>query len=277
MQAKIQAVRNKVQECINDAERMFGITMPKINVRFDLTGRAAGMAGCKLSLMTGAYDMYLRFNTEHMRLGGQSWEHIINDTVPHEVAHSVCQAFPKFGRNHDAGWKRVCVALGGNGSRCYKQSDAPEAVAKAKPYAYTTSTGHIVAVSPVIHRKIQTRGAAYTYRGKGRISKDSKVTMTNASMLAAPTTKHVAPTVAPVVTKQVPPIVAAARNSFTIGVDVPQAPKAGGSNADKVRALIALAKSNGHSEVSVVAAAMATLGMKPALARTYVKNNWSKV
>lgn len=253
MQAKIQAVKDKVAQCIALAEQKFNIKMPAVQVRFDLTGRAAGMAGMRMG------NFYLRFNTQHMALGGQSWEHILNDTVPHEVAHTVCQSNPQFGRQHDAGWKRVCLALGGNGNRCYRQEDAPEAVAKAKPYAYTTSTGHVVAVSPVIHRKIQTRGAAYTYRGKGRISKDSKVTMTNASMLAAPT-KPVAPTVAPVVR----PV-------------APAAPKAGGSNADKVRALIAHAKANGHSADTVVAAAVAQLGMTRALAATYTKNNWNKV
>ena len=272
MQAKIQAVKDKVAQCIALAEQKFNIKMPAVQVCFDLTGRAAGMAGFK----SGAY--YLRFNVTHMSLGGKTWDHILNDTVPHEVAHTVCQSNPKFGRQHDAGWKRVCLALGGNGNRCYKQEDAPEAVEKAKPYAYTTSTGHVVAVSPVIHRKIQTRGAAYTYRGKGRISKDSKVTMTNASMLAAPT-KPVAPTVAPVVTKQVPPIVAAARNSFTIGVDVPHAPKAGGSNADRIRAYIFHAKAAGGSEgfEKAVQYGIVALGMKAALARTYVKNNWNKV
>ena len=126
MQAKIQAVKDKVASCIALAEQKFNIKMPAVQIRFDLTGRAAGMAGRK------GFAYYLRFNVSHMSLGGQSWEHILNDTVPHELAHTVCQSNPQFGRNHDAGWKRVCLALGGNGNRCYKQEDAPEAVEKAK-------------------------------------------------------------------------------------------------------------------------------------------------
>ena len=134
--ARKQAIINKVNEVIALGNKVLGVTLPKVDIRFDLKGRAAGMAGGTRSFMqAGATNLYVRFNVDHMRLGGQSWEHLLNDTVPHELGHSYCQAFPQLGRNHDAGWKRVCVALGGNGSRCYKQEEAPEAVAKAKPYA----------------------------------------------------------------------------------------------------------------------------------------------
>lgn len=266
MQAKIEQVKQKVAQCIAAAEAKFNITMPAIQIRFDLTGRAAGMAGGQRSfLAAGATNLYVRFNTDHMRLGGQSWEHLLNDTVPHEIAHSVCQAFPQHGRNHDTGWKRVCVALGGNGNRCYKQEDAPEAVAKAKPYAYTTSTGHVVAVSPIIHSKIQTRGASYMFRGKGRVSKAQPYTMTNASMLAAPT-------------KQVAPVAPIAPAAYVAPKAAPTVSHSVGSNADRLRAYLAQAKRDVGSEAveKTVQWAMATLGMSRTLARTYVKNNWDK-
>ena len=261
MQAKIEAVKAKVAQCIKLAEQKFGITMPAVQIRFDLRGRAAGMAGCQQNRWTGASsNFYLRFNVQHMALGGQSWEHILNDTVPHEVAHTVCQAFPKFGRQHNDGWKRVCVALGGNGSRCYSAEDAPEAVAKARPFAYTTSTGHIVAVSPIIHKKIQTMGASYTWRGKGKVSKGQPFTVTQASMLASPT-KPIAP-VAPIA-----PVVRTVQHT----------PAA--SKADAIRAYLAQSKKDVGSEAfeRTIAWAVETLGMTRTLARTYTKNNWGKV
>ena len=258
MQAKIEAVRNKVAQCIALAEAKFGIKMPQVNIRFDLTGRAAGMAGYQQSWGSGAHSFYLRFNTVHMRLGGQSWEHLLNDTVPHEVAHTVCQAFPKYGRQHDAGWKSVCRALGGNGNRCYSAADAPEAVAKQRPFTYTSTSGAAVAVSPIIHRKIQN-GASYRYRALGTVNKSCAFTLTTAHSITQP--KPVAPTVrAPVVAPTVRTVSA-----------VP-----GASNADKVRYLIAVAKRNAMSADSVVNAAVLDLGMTRALAKTYVKNNWSK-
>ena len=263
MQSKIQAVRNKVLECIKLAEAKFGITMPAVDVRFDLKGRAAGMAGYQYSYVKGPTNFYVRFNVTHMSLGGASWDHLLNSTVSHELAHTVCQAFPKHGRAHDTGWKNVCRILGGNGSRLYKPEDAPEAVAVQRPYAYTTSTGHLVAVSPIIHRKIQTLGSSYTYRGKGRISKAQPFTLTQASMLASPT-KQV-----PVSTFVLPPVAPTVRTVAPVGV----------SKADAIRAYLAQSKKDVGSEAMerTIAWAVNELGMTRTLARTYVKNNWNKV
>jgi SprT protein len=255
----------KVAAVIEKGNKVLGVTLPHVDIRFDLRGRAAGMAGYQYSYVKGPTNLYVRFNVEHMMLGGQTWDHLLNSTVEHELAHSFCQAFPKHGRAHDTGWKNVCRILGGNGNRCYKAEEAPEAVAVQRPYAYTTSTGHLVAVSPIIHSKIQS-GRAYTYRGKGSITKAQPFTRTQASMLAAPT-KPIAPT-APIVfsTKQVPPAV---RTVAPAGV----------SKADAIRAQIAVVKAAQGSEAFevVVAWAVNELGMTRTLARTYVKNNWSKV
>lgn len=239
MQAQITAIKAKVAECIAAAEARFGVKMPYVQIRFDLTGRAAGIAGYTRR-MDGNY-FYLRFNTKHMALGGQTWEHLLNDTVPHEVAHTVCQAFPKHGRNHDAGWKRVCIALGGNGKRCYSEDDAPEAIAAQRPYVYTTTVGRTVRVSKVIHSKIQ-QGRIYSYKG-GLGTLNRSCAYNYAAAVTA--------------TK---PAVTAVK----------------GSKADLVRARIQLAKANGEGSSTVVNYAVTTLGMSLSLAKTYTKNNWNK-
>ena len=255
MQAQIEQIKAKVQECIRTAESKFGITMPRVDVRFDLTGRAAGMAGMRYG------QFYLRFNVNHIRLGGKTWEHLLNDTVPHEVAHTVCQAFPKFGRNHDAGWKRVCIALGGNGSRCYGENDAPEAVAQQRPWVYITTTGHEVRVTKVIHNKIQA-GAGYVMRGgKGKINRECQY-----SYMTAPAQKAAAK---PVVVNTPAPAVVAPVQRPTVSVQ----PAATGSKADQIRAWIRA----GASDAEIIALAAEKLGMKAALVKTYIKNNRSKV
>lgn len=263
MQAKIQAVRAKVTECIRIAEQRFGITMPQVDVRFDLKGRAAGIAGYR------GRNFFLRFNVNHMALGGLTWDHLLNDTVPHEVAHTVCQAFPNFGRNHDAGWKRVCVALGGNGRRCYSEDDAPEAVAAQRPYVYVTTQGHEVRVTKVMHAKIQ-RGSSYTFKGgKGQLTRECQYNYMAAPVVNTPRVVHTpAPTVqmpAPEVRRPAP-VTAPVAGTF-----------GGGSNADKVRARIALAKREGQGEEAVIQWAVINLGQTRSLARSYVKNNWNKV
>jgi SprT protein len=266
MQQQIEQIKAKVQQCIRQAEQKFGITMPQVDVRFDLKGRAAGMAGM-IRRMSGN-QFYLRFNIQHIQLGGKTYDHILNDTVPHEVAHTVCQAFPSLGKNHDAGWKRVCVALGGNGLRCYSEEDAPEAVAQQRPWVYITTTGHEVRVTKVIHSKIQ-QGVGYVMKGgKGKINNQCQY-----NYMTAPAVKAAAKPV--VVNTPAPVAVAAPVERATVAAqwNVP----AGASNAERVRGRIAVAKRNGEAADAVVEWAVVTLGMKRQLAKAYVKNNWSKV
>jgi predicted SprT family Zn-dependent metalloprotease len=239
-QALQAQIRTRVAACIALAERTFGITLPQVAVLFDLTGRAAGVAGCR------GNSYYLRFNTRHMAMGGQTWQHLINDTVPHEVAHTVCQAFPQFGHAHDAGWRRVCLALGGNGRRTYSEADAPEAVAAMRPYVYVTTTGSELRVTKGIHTKIQ-RGVSYSTRdGKGSVNRTCHY-----SYMAAATQPRVAaqPT-APVAAQ-------------------PQVAAQGTSKADLIRAQLA----QGVSAEACVTYGVEVLGMSRALAKTYVKNN----
>ena len=252
MQAQVEAIRAKVQQCIALAESKFGITMPNVQIRFDLRGRAAGMAGMKANYQ-GGRTFYLRFNIQHIQLGGKTYEHLLNDTVPHEVAHTVCQAFPQFGKNHDAGWKRVCVALGGNGTRCYSENDAPEAVALQRPWVYITTAGKEVRVTKVLHSKIQ-RGAAYTVRGKGSINNQCQYNYMTAPATRTPVVVNTAPTAS------AQPVQRTA---------VPAVAPATASKAEQVRAMLR----RGNTPEQVVEWAVAVLGMKAALARTYVKNN----
>jgi SprT protein len=249
MQQQQQQIRDRVAQCIALAEQKFGISMPTVDVRFDLRGRAAGMA-----CMRGN-QFFLRFNVNHMKLGGKTWEHLLNETVPHEVAHTVCQAFPLMGRRHDAGWRRVCIALGGNGSRCYSAEDAPEAIAQQRPYVYTTTAGRKCPVSAAIHKRIQA-GRNYTMKnGGGQLTAHCQYEYAgNTVKPAVAVTQH---------TVQVPP--------------KQSAPTSGASKADLVRARIAQAKSRAENSGVVVQWAIDCLGMSRSMAQTYVRNNWQKV
>lgn len=255
MQAKMEQIKQKVAQTIALAEAKFNIKMPAVAIRFDLTGRAAGMAGCK----GNAY--YLRFNIAHMAMGGQTWEHMLNDVVPHEIAHTVCQSTPTLGRRHDTGWKRVCVALGGNGRRTYSADDAPEAVAASKAkrdakstFAYVSTSGHRISVSQIIHAKIQ-RGAIYTvHNGGGKLNQTCEYSVAGSAVLVRPA----APVSKPVEQER-------------------YAPAGGISNASLIRAYIAKNKAIHGSEAfeMTVNFGCTSLGMSRTLARTYTKNNWN--
>ena len=257
MQAQMEQIKAKVAECVERANRTFNITLPNVTVRFDLKGRAAGIAMVR-------YGQYiLRFNVNHMALGGKTWEHLLNDTVPHEVAHLVCYFNPMLGSRHDNGWKRVCIALGGNGQRCYSEEDAPEAHAAMRPYVYTTTNGTKCPVTPALHKKIQA-GRTYTMRqGGGQLNRFCEYEYMGQPKVAVKTP-------APV---DKPLVLGTAK--VEIPLKRPAAP-AGASKADLVRGRIAQAKARGEAAEVVVMWAIDCLGMARSLAQTYVKNNWSK-
>ena len=250
-------VREKVAKIVERANALFNISLPTIQVRFDLRGQAAGQASHRF----GQYAM--RFNRDMLTNAG--WDHLINNTVPHEIAHIVCYFKPTLGRRHDAGWKRVCRMLGGNGQRCFSQDDAPVVYAKGRTFTYTATTGTVHNVSEKLHKNIQM-GRTYTLKKcRGKLNKECSFEIYNPAKvaLAKPAAKPAAPVVAPPAAPRMP---------------VSFAPAVGGSSkADQVRSRIYNAKRNNERAEVVIEWAMAMLGMKRALATAYVTNNWGKV
>lgn len=237
-QERVQQVRDRVAQLIADYEaRCPSQRVPQINIRFDLRGRAAGMAGSK------GWDFYMRFNRDMMM--NDSWDHILNDTVPHELAHIICFANGS-DRGHGLWWKRTCQMLGGSGERCHKEQVT---YAKGNTYVYTTSTGHTITLSEIRHRKVQ-RGMVYHARGKGVINGTCAWSAAGGEVQVQQ----------PARTKEVPARAAAQ----------------GGSKAQQVRAKIAEVKAVGKSAAVVVQWAIDELGMSRSMAAKYVKENWVK-
>ena len=118
-----------------------------LTVDFDLRGRTVGKAIRHGDALT------IRLNRVGLE---QNWPDMRDETIPHEVAHLVCFARPKFGRGHDTGWQSVCTALGGGGGRCY--TNDPYQLTKARRtwrYTYRLDSGHTVALSHRHHRQVR--------------------------------------------------------------------------------------------------------------------------
>jgi predicted SprT family Zn-dependent metalloprotease len=241
---RIAQVRKKVADVLYRAEQLYGLDMSQVRVRLDLRGRSAGQAGCRRTWGGGTSDHYVRLNVDMIDSAG--FDHIYNETIPHEIAHVVCYMNPSLGDNHNAGWRRVCQALGGKGARCHEQEVV---FANGNTYTYITTTGHKVNMSQQRHRKIQ-QGVVYQVRGKGMINNrcDWDRYMVAAETVAAPA--------APKTVEQTP---------------------ATGTKASQVRSIIALGKTTGKDQAAVVAAVVEALNMKKAMAAVYVKNNWDRV
>ena len=155
-----QPILDKVREVVALAQRRYGfdIRFQDLDIKFVEKGRAAAQASHRR--MTNQYG--LKFSLESADL---DIKEMLEDTIPHEVAHLVNFYDSSTGSNHDGGWISTCIALGGSGARCHTQ-----VLTKAKyrkSYVYVTSSGNErIIKSAAKHNRIQ-RGATYTIRRTG--------------------------------------------------------------------------------------------------------------
>lgn len=240
---RMEQIQNRIKQVMKAAEERYGVDFSEVQVRFDLRGRCAGIAGYQ-GTMFGERNYFLRFNCDMIKT--DAFKHLIDDTVPHEIAHIVCYMRPELGRKHDAGWKKVCRALGGGGERCHNEQVA---FANGKSYQYKTTAGRLVILSEKRHRNIQM-GATYTVRrGGGQITKACEWVLFKPGVAQLAEGHTVAPRAVALKT---------------------------GSKAEKVREFIRLAKRNDMTQSSVIWTAQVELGMSKGQAQRYVTENWDR-
>lgn len=157
---------NAVTACLNTAIARFdlNITAAEIPIKYYKNGKSAGFAGWNECKLTGKKDFYLRFNMFNI---SNDYERMMSEVIPHEVAHIVCMVRPIYGKDHNAGWVRICKALGGNGKRTHDMEvERARPVRKRVVHVYKIN-GEEFVVGPIIHKKIQARKAKYLTK-KGR-------------------------------------------------------------------------------------------------------------
>lgn len=151
------AIRLQVKHYCEMAESLYGVVLNP-EIRFDLKGRTAGTAQTKVN-----GQQILRFNLAALYVEG-GWDHLYNDTVPHEVAHLVQynnldwpksrKANPPHGRY----WKGVMNQFGVKADRCHSLP-LPKARQQRKwKYACSCKTWEL---STTRHNKIR-RGTSYS-------------------------------------------------------------------------------------------------------------------
>lgn len=279
-QARFAAITDKTKEVLERARKLYGVTLNP-TISYNLRGRVAGWAGCKICRMTLSYQYTLKFNRD--LITGKHFEDMRDETVPHEIAHLVCFANPALGKNHNEGWKRVCIALGGNG----KSRHSYDVEYAAGTFTYVSDRGVNINVSKIRHTKIQ-RGVGYTFKGgKGRM--DRHCAWAPAGQTPRVTNKRPEPiTIQTSGGAFIPPatawdeMIAAVRRKIhntPVQQPAPVAPRAatGGSKADQVRGFIREAKRDGRNQGWVVGLAQSVLGMPRGQAIRYVTENWDKV
>ena len=269
-----QQVIEKTKACFDKAKELYGLDLSRVHVRFDLKGRSAGQA-CRRG---GQY--IIRYN--HDMLTREAFDHLLNATVPHEVAHIVCFMDRSLGADHNSGWERVCKALGGTGATRHKEEVV---YGKGHTYEYTTDRGNKVRVGDKYHKDIQ-QGRPLRYRnGIGTVTRECAYSIVGVQgrTLATPVVR------VPVATS---PTLTSIVDSFAARHAVPPAPvaapvqriaapvqafAAGASKASISRSIMLAGHTRNMPYEDVIAAMMRACGYDRQLARATYKANAPKI
>jgi SprT protein len=279
---RMKAVEDKIAAVKAIVKQRYNMDLSDLIVRYDLKGRTAGWA---IGYRT------IRLNATAIFGDEAHFRDMVDDTIPHEIAHIVCHRNPSLGRKHDAGWASVCRALGGTGKRTHDMTTIE--FARGRTYIYTSSTGKEYGVSERRHRSIQIGGVcrfrkaswgvidrmcAYVVKFNGRVISTHPAQQRPGVSTTVWSLMHdVAAAKVPV--KQ-DSVFAGTNYAIPAGTTVVQSPRPAvantGSYADRVRALIRTARLAGYGQDHVFRQAVNQLGMKASSARNCVKANWDR-
>lgn len=138
VQTPEQRLLARFKELVEIAKRSYQVDLTNLEVSFNLRGRVAGWALTRKNNAGEVLWAKIKINRDMLH---RVPDDMINETLPHEVAHIICDMRPELGYAHDAGWHSVCVALGGTGERLHTQETVH---GKGRTFEYVTTTGETV-------------------------------------------------------------------------------------------------------------------------------------
>lgn len=151
---RVQIVK-KIEATLRHASDMYQVFLingHNVLVDFSLRGQCAGMAVKEGEIYT------IRINIDAYALDA---DNMMNDTIPHEVAHLVMfqlqQHMPAHRKEpaHGPRWKRICKALGGSGERTHTLALEPSR--KIRKFLYELESGREVVLTSVRHNRLRRR------------------------------------------------------------------------------------------------------------------------
>lgn len=150
---------NETNRWIKKGENLYGYKIGDVDIRFDLKGKTAGQVI--------ASKRVIRYNLNAISVDG-GWEHLVNHTVPHEVAHLVQRTNPNWPKSRKANpshgryWKHVMAHFGVKATRCHSLN-LPTA-RKTRKFLYDCKCNSGVQVGLNRHKKIQAGSARFSCR-----------------------------------------------------------------------------------------------------------------
>jgi SprT protein len=149
-------VENATRDTIQRAEQLFDREFLLPRIRFDLSGRIAGMFRVRRQQREIRYNPYLF---------AKYFDDNLANTVPHEVAHYLVSELYKWRniRPHGTEWQAIMCKLGAEPSvTCrYDLSGVPQRRQRRFNYSCKCSTH---ALSAVRHNRVQGGQGRYTCR-----------------------------------------------------------------------------------------------------------------
>ena len=148
---------NKALEIMETAGDMYCVPMTDVVIKFNLRGQCGGQA---IRDTMGRYSIRLNKTAVESHL-----EEMLTRTIGHEIAHIVCMKDRSLGKNHNSGWQRVDIALGGDGTRCHDMD--LKKVRNVKRFKYVASCGTEVELTSIIHKRMQNGEQTRRIRSTG--------------------------------------------------------------------------------------------------------------
>lgn len=153
----------RVRECQTNARERFPsfkLTDEELPIVFVFSGQVAGMAKRRKNVFN------LEFNVEAIL---KDRDEMINNTIPHEMAHIVDMYLYGGRSSHGHRWQAIIHALGGSPERTHT---IPLTKARrSRRYLYEASCGTTVEVGPRHHKSVQTGGKLLLKKTGGKITR----------------------------------------------------------------------------------------------------------
>lgn len=134
--------------------------MCQLNIVYIQSARKLGSAQVEFNNgYKGGALLTIKINIDAYR---NNKEDMLNDTIPHEVAHLVCSLnYSRMGKKikaHGKEWKAVCLALGGIPKATVKagtyESSSLVSKRKVKKFLYVLDNGHKLELTSIRHNKV---------------------------------------------------------------------------------------------------------------------------
>ena len=154
-------VSDRVCAYIAQANSHYNINMDYPHIKFDKRGRVAGTANTTTNT--------LNFN---MVLLAENFDHMLAQTVPHEVAHLVKSAVYSRGRAHGREWASVMHVFGVPADRCHNYDTTNSITKTVKRFDYRCQCcGKTVQLTTIRHNRVLRGRASYRHNTCGRFGK----------------------------------------------------------------------------------------------------------